>query len=71
MVSRYASTDAHHDDTDRAAKDLYDAEVHLHAAHQSKVDEWIRVAADHLHEAILRYDELIAAASFAATPLAA
>lgn len=35
-----------------AASRLYDAEVALHAAHASHVDEWIAAAADRLHEAI-------------------
>ena len=71
MVSRYASTDAHQDDTDRAAKDLYDAEVHLHAAHQSKVDEWIRAAAARLHDAIACYETALAATAPTTASLAA
>ena len=31
---------------------LYDAEVALHIAHQTAVDDWIKAAADRLHEAI-------------------
>jgi hypothetical protein len=37
----------------RAANALYDAEVALHIARQTHVDEWIAAAADRLHEAIL------------------
>jgi hypothetical protein len=35
-----------------AARRLYDAEVQLHAAHQSHVDNWITAASDKLHDAI-------------------
>lgn len=41
---------------DNAARALYDAEVALHAARQTQVDEWIRAASDRLHEAVLRYE---------------
>jgi hypothetical protein len=37
---------------DVAAARLYDAEVALHCAHQSKVDAWIAAANDRLHEAV-------------------
>jgi hypothetical protein len=35
-----------------AARRLYDAEVALHNAHQTRVDAWISAASDKLHEAI-------------------
>ena len=38
-----------------AAHALYRAELALHDAHQTHVDEWIRAAHDHLHAAVLRY----------------
>jgi hypothetical protein len=46
---------------DGAARALYDAEVQLHAARQSKVDGWIAAAAARLHEAISRYDAIVLA----------
>jgi len=71
MDSSYASTEAHQDDTDRAAHALYEAEVHLHAAHQSKVDEWIRAAAARLHDAIACYEAALAASAPTTASLAA
>jgi hypothetical protein len=47
-----------------AARALYDAEVALHAARQTQIDEWIAAAADRLHEACLRYEAAV-------TPVAA
>jgi hypothetical protein len=44
------------DRVERAALRLYEAEVALHAAHQTKVDAWICAAGDRLHEALLSYD---------------
>ena len=38
---------------DQAAGRLYDAECALHFARQTRVDNWINAAADHLHEAVL------------------
>jgi hypothetical protein len=38
-----------------AARCLYDAEVALHAARQSRVDEWIAAASNRLHEAVTNY----------------
>jgi hypothetical protein len=38
-----------------AASHLYDAEVTLHAAHQSHLDQWITAASDRLHEAVMDY----------------
>jgi hypothetical protein len=34
---------------------MYEAELALHAAHQSHVDSWIAAASDRLHEAILEH----------------
>jgi hypothetical protein len=40
----------------RAAEgSMYDAEVALHAAHQSHVGAWITAAGDRLHEAIVEH----------------
>jgi hypothetical protein len=41
----------------QAARDLYDAELALHDAHQTHVDHWIRAASDHLHAALARHLE--------------
>jgi len=32
---------------------LYDAEIALHAARQSDVDDWVQAASEHLHMALL------------------
>jgi len=37
------------------ARRLYDAEVALHIARQSRVDAWIRAAGDQLHVAVLAH----------------
>ena len=42
-----------HAHVEEAAVRLYDAECALHFARQTRVDNWIRAAADHLHEAVL------------------
>ena len=42
-----------HDRVDLATERLYDAECALHFARQTRVDNWINAAADHLHEAVL------------------
>lgn len=42
-------------DVEQAARQLYDAEVALHAAHQTAVDEWIGAASEGLHRAVLAY----------------
>ncbi len=38
-----------------AERSMYDAEVALHAAHQSHVGAWITAAGDRLHEAIVEH----------------
>jgi hypothetical protein len=38
-----------------AARELYEAELALHDAHQTRVDKWIEAASDHLHDAVVRY----------------
>jgi hypothetical protein len=38
-----------------AARRLYDAEVAFHAARATRVDSWIAVAADRLHEAVVAH----------------
>jgi hypothetical protein len=43
-----------------AARNLYDAECALHAAHQSRVNAWIAAASDKLHLAV---EEFLAALS--------
>ena len=40
-----------------AASMVYDCECALHAARQSRVDDWIRAAADRLHESLLALGE--------------
>jgi hypothetical protein len=40
---------------DAASAELYRAELALHDAHQSGVDEWVRAAGDHLHAALVRH----------------
>lgn len=41
--------------SDAAAQELYRAELALHDAHQSHVDQWINAANEHLHRAITHY----------------
>jgi hypothetical protein len=43
------------DGVSRAAAHLYEAEVALHAARQSRVDAWVKAACDRLHEAVEAY----------------
>jgi hypothetical protein len=38
-----------------AAREMFEAELALHDARQSRVDSWIRAASDHLHDAIERH----------------
>ena len=40
---------------DAAAQELYRAELALHDAHQSHVDQWIKAAGEQLHRAITDY----------------
>ena len=47
-------------DVEEAARRLYNAEVALHVAHQTLVDEWITAAANGLHEAVLAYQRAVA-----------
>lgn len=49
-------------DIDSAARRLYDAEVALHIAHASHVDEWITAASNRLHEAVETHLAALAAA---------
>jgi hypothetical protein len=44
------------EDRERAARELYDAEVALHHARQAGVDQWIGAAGDRLHVALVRYE---------------
>jgi hypothetical protein len=44
---------------ERAARELYDAEVALHHARQSGVDHWVGAASDHLHVALVRYEHAV------------
>jgi hypothetical protein len=57
-------------DRDVAARALHEAELVLHVARQTQVDEWIRAAGDRLHAAVLRY-EAASAGSAAILPRAA
>ena len=57
---------------EQAAHALYRAEVALHDAHQTHVDQWVGAAHDRLHEAVARYsaaERLVA--SFDHQPVAA
>lgn len=45
---------------DVAARRLYRAELALHDAHGTGVDEWISAAQDRLHQAVLRYSAALA-----------
>jgi hypothetical protein len=38
-----------------AAHALYEAEIALHDAHQTHIDEWIEAASDRLHSAVVRH----------------
>jgi hypothetical protein len=40
----------------KAARDLYEAEVGLHIARSSGVDQWVAAAADRLHVAVESYE---------------
>lgn len=53
-------------DVEQAARRLYDAEVALHAAHQTAVDTWIAAASDALHRAVLAHRRAVARATRAA-----
>jgi hypothetical protein len=44
-----------------AARRMYDAEVALHIARQSRVDAWIAAAYDRLHAAIAEHSAALAA----------
>jgi hypothetical protein len=46
-------------DLEDAARRLYDAEVALHCAHQTHVDEWIFAASERLHAAVEAYHTLL------------
>ncbi|MDP9093065.1 MAG: hypothetical protein M3N95_09040 [Actinomycetota bacterium] len=50
-----------------AEQRMYDAEVALHLARQTRVDEWISVAYDRLHEAILKHAQAVDVANLAGT----
>ena len=55
MITTAVSTDPRAA-LDQAALHLYDAECALHVARQTRVDQWISAAADHLHLAVLELD---------------
>ena len=44
---------------------VYDAEVALHIARQSKEDRWIAAAYDRLHQALAEHDVALAARNIA------
>jgi dsDNA-binding SOS-regulon protein len=46
-----------------AARTLYDAEVALHDARQTHVDQWIAAAQDHLHLAVAAHSAAVARVS--------
>jgi hypothetical protein len=48
----------------QAARRLFEAELALHDAHQSHVDQWIGAAADRLHEAVINYRFALATSSY-------
>lgn len=55
-----------------AARALYQAEIALHDAHQTHVDQWIGAAHDRLHIAVARYEAAAALVScLSDQPLAA
>ena len=63
-MSNYRTAEAAADDRLHAAERcMYDAEIALHIAHQTHVDEWIAAAADKLHDAIVEHTEALRAAS--------
>ena len=43
-----------------AARALYNAEVALHDAHQTHIDQWIAAAQDHLHLAVAEHSAAVA-----------
>jgi hypothetical protein len=53
-----------------AARRLYDAEIALHIARQTRVDAWISAAYDRLHEAIAAHTAAVTSAA-RSTPRAA
>jgi len=48
---------------DEAARALYQAELALHDAHQTHIDQWIGAAHDRLHTAVTRYSAATAVLS--------
>ena len=56
---------------DAAAQALYRAELAVHDAHQTHVDEWIGAAHDRLHDAIGQYLAAEAAVAAFNRPVAA
>ena len=49
------------DPCEAAARRLYDAEVALHIARQTRVDAWIAAAYERLHAAIIEHSTALAA----------
>jgi len=45
-----------------AERRLYEAEIALHIAHQTRVDKWIAAAADRLHDALVNHLAAVRAA---------
>ncbi|HEY2041355.1 MAG TPA: hypothetical protein VGH11_01670 [Jatrophihabitans sp.] len=54
-----------HPALDAAARRMFEAELALHDAHQSRVDSWIAAASDRLHDAIERHTQALMAAGIA------
>ena len=59
----HASTVEAVDRVREAARELHEAELALHDAHQTRIDCWISAAADHLHRAVVQYKSALAASS--------
>jgi hypothetical protein len=51
-----------------AERRMYDAEVALHAARQSKVDSWVAAAYDRMHDAVENYRFALTVRSFTPGP---
>lgn len=58
-----ATTSTH--DLETAARRMYDAEVALHIARQTRVDAWVTSAGDRLHDAIVDYRRALRASAHA------
>ncbi len=57
-----SASDADSDCVQAAARRLYDAEIALHIAHQTRVDAWIAAASERLHDAVVAHRQALHAA---------